>query len=94
MARRAPLARLVRACEELWIRRAAARAPLGPSRRALRTLWFRILNPERQRERFDADGSYCRRWLPEWGTDAYPEPMVDLATEAADAKKRFKAASR
>ena len=56
--------------------------------------WFRIFNPERQRERFDADGTYCRRWLPEWGTDAYPEPMVDLSVEAAEAKERFRAASR
>ncbi len=56
--------------------------------------WFRIFNPERQRERFDADGSYCRKWLPDWETAAYPEPMIDLATEAAGAKERFKAASR
>jgi deoxyribodipyrimidine photo-lyase len=56
--------------------------------------WFRILNPERQRQRFDADGAYCRRWLPEWGTDDYPEPMLDLAAAAADAKERFRAASR
>ena len=56
--------------------------------------WFRILNPERQRERFDPDGAYCRRWLPEWETDDYPEPMLDLAAEAAEAKQRFKAASR
>ncbi|HET9116202.1 MAG TPA: FAD-binding domain-containing protein [Gaiellaceae bacterium] len=56
--------------------------------------WFRILNPERQRERFDADGAYCRGRLPEWGTDAYPEPMLDLAAEAAEAKERFRAASR
>jgi deoxyribodipyrimidine photo-lyase len=56
--------------------------------------WFRILNPERQRERFDPDGAYCRRWLPEWETEDYPEPMLDLAAEAAEAKQRFKAASR
>jgi len=56
--------------------------------------WFRILNPERQRERFDPDGAYCRRWLPEWGTDDFPEPMLDLAVEAAEAKERFRAASR
>lgn len=55
--------------------------------------WFRILNPERQRERFDPDGAYCRRWVPEWGTDAYPPPMLDLRAEAADAKERFRAAS-
>jgi deoxyribodipyrimidine photo-lyase len=55
--------------------------------------WFRILNPERQRERFDADGTYCARWVPELGTDAYPAPMLDLAAEAAEAKERFRAAS-
>ena len=44
---------------------------------------FRRGRPERQRERFDPDGAYCRRGLPEWGTDAYPEPMIGLCAEAA-----------
>jgi deoxyribodipyrimidine photolyase len=52
------------------------------------------LQPERQRERFDLGGSYCSEWLPEWATFGYPEPMIDLAAEAAEAKERFKAASR
>jgi deoxyribodipyrimidine photo-lyase len=55
--------------------------------------WFRIFNPERQSERFDPDGSYCRKWLPDWETPSYPESMIDLAAEAAEAKERFKAAS-
>lgn len=55
--------------------------------------WFRILNPERQRERFDPDGVYCRQFVPEWGTDAYPEPVVDLRVEADVAKERFRAAT-
>jgi deoxyribodipyrimidine photo-lyase len=50
--------------------------------------WFRILNPERQRERFDPDGAYCGRWAP-----APPEPMIDLAREAAEAKERYRAAT-
>jgi deoxyribodipyrimidine photo-lyase len=54
--------------------------------------WFRIFNPERQRERFDPDGAYCRRWVPAWETDAYPEPIIDLASEAAEAKARYQAA--
>jgi deoxyribodipyrimidine photo-lyase len=54
--------------------------------------WFRIFNPERQRERFDPVGTYCRRWVPEWGTDRYAEPIVDLAAEAAEAKSRYQAA--
>lgn len=51
--------------------------------------WFRILNPERQRERFDPDGAYCGRWAPD-----SPEPMLDLAAEAAEAKARFRTAAR
>jgi len=51
--------------------------------------WFRILNPERQRERFDPDGSYVDRWRGA----GYPEPMLDLAAEAAVAKERFRAAA-
>ena len=54
--------------------------------------WFRILNPERQRERFDPDGAYCRRWVPEWGTERYPLSVVDLGEEAAEAKRRYQAA--
>jgi len=52
--------------------------------------WFRILNPERQRERFDPDGAYCARWA----AGGYPEPMLDLAAEAAEAKERFRTAAR
>ena len=55
--------------------------------------WFRILNPERQRIRFDPDGAYCRRFVPEWGSDAYVEPVVDLAEEAATARERYRAAT-
>lgn len=40
--------------------------------------YFRIFNPERQRERFDADDAYIKRWVPEFGTPDYPEPIVDL----------------
>ncbi|MCS0499771.1 cryptochrome/photolyase family protein [Protaetiibacter mangrovi] len=41
--------------------------------------YFRIFNPERQAARFDPDARYIRRWIPEYGTDAYPAPIVDLA---------------
>ncbi|MBM7503427.1 cryptochrome/photolyase family protein [Agromyces aurantiacus] len=40
--------------------------------------YFRVFNPELQREKFDPDGEYVRRWVPEYGTDDYPEPIVDL----------------
>lgn len=41
--------------------------------------YFRIFNPELQRQKFDPHGDYVRRWVPEWETPDYPEPMVDLA---------------
>jgi deoxyribodipyrimidine photo-lyase len=41
--------------------------------------YFRVFNPELQREKFDPHGDYVRRWVPEWQTADYPEPIVDLA---------------
>lgn len=39
--------------------------------------YFRIFNPTLQAERFDPDGEYIRRWIPEWGTPDYPRPIVE-----------------
>ena len=36
----------------------------------------RILNPIRQEQRFDPEGAYARRYLPELGTAEYPKPIV------------------
>ncbi len=41
--------------------------------------YFRVFNPELQAAKFDPDGAYLRRWIAEYGTDAYPDPIVDLA---------------
>ncbi|WP_025157412.1 cryptochrome/photolyase family protein [Leifsonia aquatica] len=41
--------------------------------------YFRVFNPELQRTKFDPHGDYVRRWVPEWDTSDYPEPIVDLA---------------
>jgi deoxyribodipyrimidine photo-lyase len=38
--------------------------------------YFRIFNPMLQREKFDPDGAYIRRWIPELERD-YPEPIVN-----------------
>ena len=42
-------------------------------------------NPTLQMEKFDPEGAYVRRWVPEFGTAAYPRPVVDhkLARERA-----------
>jgi deoxyribodipyrimidine photo-lyase len=39
--------------------------------------YFRIFNPYTQRQKFDKDYTYVKKWVPEYGTDQYPEPMVD-----------------
>jgi deoxyribodipyrimidine photo-lyase len=39
--------------------------------------YFRIFNPEAQQKRFDPDWVYIKKWVPEFGTKAYPEPMVE-----------------
>jgi deoxyribodipyrimidine photo-lyase len=36
----------------------------------------RRLSPQRQAERFDPDGAYVRRYIPELGTPDYPEPLA------------------
>lgn len=43
----------------------------------------RVLNPDRQAQRFDPDGQYARRHLPEFGTADYPPPMLNHAVAAA-----------
>lgn len=45
--------------------------------------YFRIFNPEAQRERFDPDFAYVRRWVAELDTPEYPAPIVDHARERA-----------
>ena len=39
--------------------------------------YFRVFNPELQAKKFDPDFSYIRKWVPEYGTVAYPKPIVD-----------------
>ena len=67
--------------------------------------FFRIFNPVGQGKRFDPDGNYVRRWVPELagvaGSDVhepwrlaeqpagYPGPIVDHATERAEALARY-----
>jgi deoxyribodipyrimidine photo-lyase len=67
--------------------------------------FFRIFNPVLQGERYDPDGAYVRRWIPElealpartihrpWeagGAKGYPPPIVDHAMARARALDAFK----
>jgi deoxyribodipyrimidine photo-lyase len=51
--------------------------------------WFRIFNPETQQKKFDPDDEYVKKWLPEWGTAKYPEPVVDHREARVRALKAF-----
>jgi deoxyribodipyrimidine photo-lyase len=51
--------------------------------------YFRVFNPTTQGEKFDPDGDYVRRWVPEVDDDDYPEPIVDHARERAEALRRY-----
>jgi deoxyribodipyrimidine photo-lyase len=42
--------------------------------------YFRIFNPYTQIERFDSKHEYIKKWIPEWGTNAYPKEIVDHKT--------------
>lgn len=39
--------------------------------------YFRIFNPTEQTKKFDPQYNYIRKWVPEFGTTAYPKPMVE-----------------
>ena len=39
--------------------------------------YFRVFNPTSQLQKFDKDHIYVRKWVPEYGTSKYPEPIVE-----------------
>lgn len=52
--------------------------------------YFRVFNPTLQLEKFDSDYIYVKKWIPEIGTEKYPEPMVDHKFARERALKRFR----
>ena len=51
--------------------------------------YFRVFNPELQRDKFDRGGRYVNRWVPEHGTPMYPEPIVDLSETRKQALQAY-----
>lgn len=39
--------------------------------------YFRVFNPLLQAAKFDKNHDYIKRWVPEWSTGAYPDPLVE-----------------
>ena len=56
--------------------------------------YFRVFNPELQANKFDPHGEYQRRYVPELGTDEYPDPIVDLKASRAEALEAYEHVKR
>ena len=54
--------------------------------------YFRIFNPYTQQNRFDPEFQYIRKWIPEYGTDAYPSEIVDYKMARKRALEVYSAA--
>ncbi|GAB4175450.1 MAG: deoxyribodipyrimidine photo-lyase [Calditrichia bacterium] len=52
--------------------------------------YFRIFNPFTQQQKFDPEFAYIKRWLPEYGTDKYPSPMIDYHSARKESLEFFK----
>ena len=51
--------------------------------------YFRIFNPIAQQQKFDKEFIYIKKWVPEYGTDSYPLPMIEHKVATARAKEAF-----
>ena len=72
--------------------------------------YFRVFNPTTQGAKFDPDGSYVRRWVPELADvpakhvhepssspevpEGYPRPIVDHKAERVEALGRYELVKR
>jgi len=54
--------------------------------------YFRIFNPSIQQKKFDPDGSFIRKWLPDFPEPGYPEPIVEHEFARDRALKAYKKA--
>ena len=52
--------------------------------------YFRVFNPTSQQEKFDKNFSYIKKWVPEFGTPAYPPPIVEHKFARERAIERYK----
>ncbi|MGQ8335153.1 cryptochrome/photolyase family protein [Sunxiuqinia sp. A32] len=54
--------------------------------------YFRIFNPTLQAQKFDPEFKYIKKWIPEFGTDKYPKPIVEHKFARERAIKTYKIA--
>lgn len=54
--------------------------------------YFRIFNPVSQMKKFDPQEEYVKQWLPEYGTEEYPDPIVEHKSARQRALDTYKGA--
>lgn len=54
--------------------------------------YFRVFNPTSQQEKFDKEFTYIKKWVPEFGTNKYPAPIVEHKMARERAITRYKRA--
>lgn len=54
--------------------------------------YFRIFNPWTQQDKFDKNKVYIKKWIPEYGTEQYPDPIVDHKAARERCLKTYKEA--
>lgn len=52
--------------------------------------YFRVFNPLSQQQKFDKDYKYVRKWIPEFDTFEYPDPIVEHKFARERALKAYK----
>ncbi|SHE41379.1 deoxyribodipyrimidine photo-lyase [Psychroflexus salarius] len=54
--------------------------------------YFRVFNPYSQTDKFDKNKKYIKKWVPEFGTENYPEPMIEHKMARERCLETYKAA--
>ncbi len=56
--------------------------------------YFRIFNPDTQIKKFDPELKYIKKWVPEYGTEAYVKPMIDYKSARERAMAVYQRAAK
>jgi len=54
--------------------------------------YFRVFNPELQAQKFDASDEYIKKWIPEYNSVNYMQPIVDYKTSKQQTIEKYKQA--